>query len=118
MSDTPMTRERLAEIAAQLRAELPEGALDPRTIPSSAAPPPSFVEKLKTNPTWQALQAQLIDEAALLTWKLVSMNPDKGETREDFAHRLELLRGEIRGMMRVLDGPAVAHRAIEQRRER
>lgn len=109
-------REALAALEHELG--VPSGSLAHRTVPEAEAPVESYLAKLARNPTWQALQTQMIDEAALLTWKLVSMNPEPGETPHAFGMRVELLRGEIRGIMRVLDGPAVAHRAIEQRRER
>lgn len=111
--------------ALEQEAGLPEGALDtPVDVKTQAKEPPTFPEVLKKHPAWNALQAQLVDETAAMLGKLVMMEPQvyKGpngatiQSREAFQMELEALRGEIRGMLRVLDAPAVAQRAIELRR--
>lgn len=123
-----LTPEGLQEMQRRLESEagLPEGALSTaREIKEGAAPePPTFPQVLRKHPAWTALQAQLVDETALLIGKLITMEPQvyKGQngasiqSREDFTMAVEALRGEIRGMLRVLDAPAVAQRAIELRR--
>jgi hypothetical protein len=82
----------------------------------------SYLDVLKRNPSWNALQAQIVDETAGMMLRLVTMAPfitNQGqvETHDAFTMRVERLRGEIRGMLAVLEAPAVAARAIEMRRE-
>lgn len=110
--------------ALEQEAGLPEGALETPRERADAKAPPTFPEVLKKHPAWNALQAQLVDETAAMLGRLVMMEPQvyKGpngatiQSREDFTMSVEALRGEIRGMLRVLDAPAVAQRAIELRR--
>lgn len=111
--------------ALEQEAGLPEGALSSAAeIHERVTEPPTFPEVLKKHPAWTALQAQLVDETALLIGRLITMEPQvyKGpngasiQSREDFTMAVEALRGEIRGMLRVLDAPAVAQRTIELRR--
>lgn len=124
-----MNQDELNEYEARLRAEANIGGatLPPRvrgTTPAPGAKVETFVEKLRSTAAYTALEAQLVDEAARLVGKLVTMEPQVYKTatgttvqsREDFQMQVEALRGEIRGMLRVLDAPAVAQRAIEQRR--
>lgn len=114
---------RLSDLERE--AGLPEGALStPAELKPGPAEPPTFPEVLRKHPAWNALQAQLVDETAAMIGRLVMMEPQvyKGQngatvqSREDFTMALEALRGEIRGMLRVLDAPAVAQRSIELRR--
>lgn len=124
-----MNQDELAALADRIRAEVPDGALG---IDAPFEPPPeafdrppdpgpplkTFVEKLRPNPNWQALEGRLVEEAAALLWSLVAMDPQKGESHEAFMQRLELQRGMVRGFMRILDAPQVAHTAVIRARDR
>lgn len=112
-----MNPDELAEVTARIRAEVPEGALDVAQ-PPGAAPLETYVEALRKNPNWRALEEVLVEDAASLLWGLASMDPAKDESNADFQRRLAVAQGIVRGMMRVIEAPRVTRRAIEARRDR
>lgn len=71
-----------------------------------------YVERLSDDADYQMLYEGIEAECARLLESLV-MQPAGAP-----ADKIEALRGEIRGMLKLVEAPAVARRVIKERRER
>lgn len=69
-----------------------------------------FTTRLETNPDWDALKAALVVERDRLSTRLMSTMLDHADIGT-----LHALRGEIRGLNRVLSAPADALKKHEKR---
>lgn len=72
----------------------------------------TYLDRLAENPDWQALSEEIEADAEALMTRLVGLDPGTP------AHEVEALRGEIRGVLRLVEAPSVARRVIKERRER
>lgn len=72
----------------------------------------TYLDRLAENPDWQMLAAEIEDETEVLMARLVGLEPGTPEGV------VEALRGEIRGLLRLVEAPSVARRVIKERRER
>lgn len=72
----------------------------------------TYVERLQANPDYQALVERIEADVVLKLDQLVFLPP---KTPSD---QVEHLRGEIRGLMTLLDKPHLYHQQIATRRER
>lgn len=84
--------------------------------PEDATLDRSFIDELAQHPAWKALEERLTDDAAALISTLIGKKPQADQSRESFCAEIDAMRGEIRGLLRVLAEPDVIRRSIDDRR--
>lgn len=77
-----------------------------------------YIDALASNPAWQAFAEEITERASAMIQQLLSMRPQKEQTREQFCAEIDHLRGRINGILTYIDEPVVIRRAIDARRDR